>query len=114
MGLLFKIYNELGGGYPEKVYQAAVRQELVDKNIGFLEQVEADLYYAGKKLNRFRLDFVIEHKIVLELKVCSHFRPRDYYQILGYLKQNKLDLGILASFARTGVKYKRILRGYSH
>jgi len=112
VGILFKVYNELGGGYQEKIYQAALRKELINNEVGFIEQVWVDLFYGGDKLDRYRLDFVIEHKIVLELKVTPRFSPRDIMQVLGYLKKSKLELGILASFSRQGLFFKRILRGY--
>ena len=111
VGILYKVYNELGGGYQERIYQAAVRDELINQKIGFLEQATANLYYKGSKIGAYRLDFIIEHKIVLELKINPSFTSRDILQVLGYLKQSKLKLGILASFNRRGIHFKRILKG---
>jgi len=113
VGILFKVYKELGGGYQEKIYQAAIKRELIKNRIGFLEQVNVDLLYDGNKLSNYRLDFIIEHKIVLELKVTPKFTPRDIMQVLSYLKQSNLQLGILASFNRQDIFFKRILRGRS-
>jgi GxxExxY protein len=113
VGILYKVYNELGGGYQERIYQAAVRKELLGHKLGFIEQVKVDLFYEGCKLHRYYLDFVVEHKIVLELKVAPRFTPRDIMQVLGYLKQSGLHLGILASLNRNGVFFKRILKGKS-
>lgn len=112
MGILYKVYNELGGGYQERIYQSAVRKALIKNKIGFLEEVWIDLYYDAGKISRYRLDFIIEHKIVLELKVGPRFTPRDIMQVLGYLKRSKLELGILVSFSRKKLFYKRILRGW--
>jgi len=95
IGLLFKVYNELGGGYQERIYQSAIKRELTDNKIGFIEQVSTNLIYKGQNLRRYRLDFIIEHKIVLELKVSPKFYPRDIMQVLGYLKQSGFELGIL-------------------
>jgi len=111
VGVLFKVYKQLGGGYQEKIYQAAVKRELIKNKIGFLEQVNVDLLYDGNKLSNYRLDFIIEHKIVLELKVGPKFTPRDIIQVLSYLKRSGLQLGILASFNRQDIFFKRILRG---
>ena len=112
VGILYKVYNQLGGGYQEKIYQSAIRRELIKNNIGFIEQVWANLIYDGEKINQYRLDFIIEHKIVLELKVTPKFTPRDIMQVLGYLKQSNLKLGILVSLNRNDVIYKRILKDY--
>ena len=111
VGILYKVYNELGGGYQEKIYQSAIRKELIESKIGFIEQVKVGLLYKGNKLYRYYLDFVIEHKIILELKVTPRFTPRDIMQVLGYLKQSGLELGILASLNRNAVFFKRILKG---
>jgi len=113
VGVLYKVYNELGGGYQEKVYQAAVRRELLNNKLGFIEQVKIDLFYDGNKIHRYYLDFIIEHKIVLELKVTPRFTPRDVTQVLSYLKQSGLSLGILASLNRNEILFKRILKGKS-
>lgn len=111
VGLLYKIYNKLGGGYQEKYYQQAVRRELFAENIPFLEQVKVDLNYNGKKIGRYFLDFMIDHKIILELKITPTFSSRDIMQVLNYLKQCNLELGILASLNRNTIVYKRILKG---
>jgi len=111
IGVLYKVYNELGGGYQERIYQAAVRKELIKNKLLFIEQACIDLTYDKDKLCQYRLDFIIEHKIVLELKVTPRFTPRDIMQVLGYLKRTGLELGILASLNRNGIHFKRILRG---
>lgn len=113
VGILYKVYNELGGGYQERIYQAAIRRELSKQKIIFIEEAWVDLLYDGNRLSRYRLDFIIEQKIVLELKVAPRFTPRDIMQVLGYLKQSKLELGILASLNRKNMIYRRILRGYN-
>jgi GxxExxY protein len=112
MGILFKIYNDLGGGYQEKYYQNALKHAFDKANIPYLEQVRADLISDGKFIGRYYMDFIVNHKIVLEVKVKCFFTQKDIRQVLGYLKRSNLDLGILVSFADTGIKYKRILRGY--
>jgi GxxExxY protein len=114
MGVLYRVYNQVGGGYQEKIYQKAVKAEFVSANIGFLDQVKVDLFYNSKQLHKYYLDFIVEHKIVLELKTASFFSHRDIIQVLNYLKQADLPLGILVSFSRNGLKYKRILKGSSY
>ena len=111
VGILYKVYRKLGGGYQERIYQAAVKRELIKNKIGFIEQVNIDLIYDKNKLTRYRLDFIVEHKIVLELKVGPKFLPRDIMQVLSYLKQSHLQLGILVSFNSRDIFFKRILKG---
>ena len=111
VGILFKVYNQLGGGYQEKYYQQAIKRELFCSQIPFLEQVRADLNYNGRLIGRYYLDFIIDHKIVLEIKAVPAFSTKEIMQVLNYLKQTDLQLGILASLNRNNLFYKRILRG---
>jgi len=111
IGILFKVYNQLGGGYQEKYYQQAIKRELFVNQIPFLEQVRTDFNYNGKIIGRYYLDFIVDHKIVLEIKTTPSFSTKDIMQVLNYLKQSSLQLGILASLNRNNIIYKRILRG---
>jgi len=111
VGILFKVYNELGGGYQEKYYQRAVALEFKKLGVDFKEQVPVNLSYNGKNIGKYYLDFVIENKIVLEIKAIPRFYTRDIKQILAYLKRTGLTLGILASFSKGELKFKRILKG---
>jgi GxxExxY protein len=111
VGILYKVYNKLGGGYQEKYYQEAVKRELFAEKIPFLEQTKVVLNYNGKVIGRYYLDFLIDHKIVLELKTTPSFSQRDIMQVLNYLKQSSIELGILASLNRNSIIYKRILKG---
>lgn len=109
IGAVFEVYNELGYGYQEKIYQKALALNLEKKNIAFKEQVKTDLIYENQVIGKYFLDFLIEDKIILELKIGSYFFKKDYEQIRGYLTANKLELGILILFSKNGVKSKRIL-----
>ena len=113
IGILFKIYNTIGGGFQEKYYQRAIKNVLRNEKIPFLEQVRVDFELNGTNIGRYYIYFVVDHKIVLEIKVRSFFSKRDVKQVLGYLKKTGLELGILTTFSSEGIKYKRILRGRS-
>jgi GxxExxY protein len=112
MGIMFKIHNKIGGGYKEKYYQEMLKSEFLREGIHYLEQVKVDLMYGGRKVGTYYLDFLIDHKIVLEIKSKSDFSSRDIRQVLEYLKKTGLELGILVAFARDRLKYRRILKGY--
>ncbi len=112
VGILFKVFKELGAGLQEKHYQKAIKLNLQKERIPFLEQVRVEIDLYGNTIGRYHLDFVIDHKIVLEIKSRSQFYRSDFQQILGYLKKSNLELGILARFGKDGVKTKRILRGF--
>lgn len=109
VGILYAVYNELGSGYQEKYYQRAVKIKFTKEKIAFKEQVPVELKFEDENIGKYVLDFVVESQIVLELKIASYFRKRDYQQVKAYLKAKKLELGILAIFNEEGVSYKRIL-----
>lgn len=111
VGILLKVYNELGGGYQEKYYQRAIALELTKNGLNFKEQIKIDISYNGKNIGKYYLDFVIENRIVLEIKIVPCFYARDVKQVLAYLKATGLSLGILAAFTKGELKFKRILKG---
>lgn len=107
--ILFKVYNELGYGYQEKYYQRAVEKEFQYRNISYKKELNSDLSYHSKSIGKYIIDFIIEDRIILELKVANDFYKKHMNQVLGYLKARSLKLGILAIFAKDGLKYKRIV-----
>ena len=112
IGILFEIFNNLGPGYQEKYYQRAIFSAFKKQNIHFQEQVLIPLIYLDKKIGEYFLDFVVDDKIVLEIKKGDRFSRKDIEQIYGYLKAKKFKLGLLANFTNHGVKFKRILNLY--
>lgn len=111
VGILFEVYNALGGGYQEKYYQRALEKEFQSKSIKYKSQLPVRLKYKGDNLGIYYLDFLVEDKVILEIKIASKFYPKNIKQVLGYLKANNLKLGILACFNRNGLMHKRILKG---
>ncbi|MCX5750205.1 MAG: GxxExxY protein [Candidatus Saganbacteria bacterium] len=111
VGILYAVHSALGSGFQEKYYQRAIRQILEKEKIPYLEQVRTELIVYGVSIGRYYIDFIIENKIVLEIKAKNYFSQKDIKQVLGYLKKSGLELGILAAFTPDGLKFKRILRG---
>lgn len=112
VGILFKVHSELGNRYGEKYYQRAVEIELKKRGLSYIKEVAVDLKYQGEKIGKYLLDFLIENKIVLELKTVGQIRKEDIRQVLAYLKATKLKLGLLADFRSQSLTYKRILNSY--
>jgi GxxExxY protein len=109
VGILYDIYNELGFGYQEKYYYRAIKNRLIKAEFKVKEQLPTKLVSDGKIIDRYFLDFLIDDCIVLELKVAEMIYPRHIKQVIGYLKANNLNLGILAVFSKSGVIIKRVL-----
>lgn len=109
VGILFKVHSELGGKYQEKYYQRAVEVALKEEGLSYKKEIAVDLSFKDTKIGKYFLDFVIEDKIVLELKATPRFNREDFRQISSYLKAKNLKLGILANFRGDKLVYKRIL-----
>jgi len=112
VGILYKVFKDLGSELLEKHYQRAIAAALKTARIKFIEQHPVKIFYEGKLIGIFYIDFLIqigEAKIILEIKKNENFGVRNIKQVYGYLKPLDLKLGILANFTKTGVKYKRIV-----
>jgi len=109
IGILFDVYNHLGPGHHEKYYQRAVSYELHKRGIGFKEQLFVPILYRGKTIGRQYFDFLVDDKIVLELKKGSRFSRRHIEQVSEYLKSSGYKLAIIANFGGKGITFKRIV-----
>jgi GxxExxY protein len=109
VGILFKVHSRLGWRYQEKYYQRAVEIALKGDKLSFKKEIAVDLSFNGEKIGKYFLDFLVEGKIVLELKTKPEFDKEDFRQIMAYLKAKNLKLGILANFRGEKLVYKRVL-----
>ncbi|MBU4369417.1 GxxExxY protein [Patescibacteria group bacterium] len=109
VGILFEVYNDLGAGLHEKYYQRAMTKALTKAKISFREQAPVVMKFQGDKIGKYFIDFIIENRVIVELKKGERFSPKHIFQVVAYLKATKLKLGILAHFGHDSVKFKRIL-----
>jgi GxxExxY protein len=106
---LFEVYNSLGYGHLEKVYQRAIAMALKAAGIKFVEQLYVSIMFNGKNVGKNYFDFLIEGKIVLEIKKGDYFSKSHIDQVYQYLIGKNLQLGILAYFAPRTVHIKRVV-----
>ncbi|MBI2514764.1 GxxExxY protein [Candidatus Wolfebacteria bacterium] len=109
VGIAFEVFNELGWGLPEKDYQKAMVKEFSNSGISFKEEYYIPLKYKASSISRYFADFVVDDKILLELKVVPRLGYVHTKQTLIYLRNAGIKLGILLYFTRDGVKYRRII-----
>ena len=109
IGILFDVFTGLGYGFKEKHYQKAIETTLKQLGIDYKKELPVRVDYKGKFITTLYLDFLIDDKIVLELKQGNRFNKSDIEQVYQYLKAANLKLGILARFTSSGVKFLRIL-----
>lgn len=111
VGILFEVHSSLGGVYQEKYYQRAVESSFKRKNIKFERELMVDLFLGDDKIGKYFLDFLVEGRIVLEIKAVPRLLPIHFRQVSAYLKSKNLDLGIIANFRGDKLVFKRILNG---
>lgn len=109
LGCCFEVFRTVGSGHRERYYENALKQEFQNKKIEYKSQVYYPSKYKGTAVGKNYLDFLINDKIILELKVGEHFKNSYLDQVLGYLKYTNLKLGIIATFSRDGVKSYRVV-----
>ena len=109
VGAAFEVFNSIGWGFSEKHYQKALWEELKNRNIDLKKEVYIPLKYKNANIGRYFADFIVDGKILLELKVVSRLGYVHAKQVLEYLQSASLKLGILLYFTRDGVKYRRVI-----
>ncbi len=109
IGCAFDVYNSLGSGHHEKYYQRALIEAFTEKQITFQTEISSPLSYKGKVVGRNRLDFLVDGKVIVELKKGNNFSKTHVDQVLEYLQTYQHKLAILINFGSQGVVFKRIV-----
>jgi GxxExxY protein len=114
IGLCIEVHREIGPGLLESAYEAALAYELTTAGISYERQRDTPLIYKGVKLDcGYRLDFIIEGELILELKAVSELAPVHHAQVLTYLKLERRSLGLLINFNMPTLKdgVRRVVAG---
>ena len=111
IGAIYQVRNIYGSGQKELVYQNALAEELQQLNLPFKREVSITIKSpkTNKTLGNYRLDFLIDEKIILEIKAIK-FTPRKIeQQLYSYLRSTPCELGFLVNFGSTNLYLKRII-----
>ncbi|TRX01896.1 GxxExxY protein [Flavobacterium gawalongense] len=104
----YEVYNELGYGFLEKVYQNAMYFELKSQGFKVEAQKQIKVYYKSQLVREYFADLIIEDSITVELKACECLMDEHKAQLLNYLKATKVEIGILLNFGTTP-EFKRLI-----
>ena len=96
--VFYEVYNELGYGFLEKVYQNAMYLELKSQGFKVEPQKQIKVYYKNELVGDFFADLLINGVIILELKACESLVKANYVQTLNYLKATNIEIGLLLNF----------------
>ena len=111
IGASFEVHKFLGNGFQEVIYQRALAWELTQARLSFVREIEQEIFY--KKLQEpigtRRADFVVEGKVLVELKAIIELEDVHLAQILNYLKAYKLEVGMLINFGSKSLTFKRLV-----
>lgn len=108
VGAFYEVHNVLKTGLLERSYQEALEIELTDRGIRCEREVAVALHYKGRKIHGFRLDLVVEGKIILECKTSETYHTRHDAQLRNYLSISGLPLGMILLFGSSAV-HKRFV-----
>ena len=99
IGAAIAVHRELGPGLLESAYQACMCRELTLRQIAFRSQVDLPVHYKGILLDcGYRIDFVVDDRVIVELKSVERLAPIHESQLLTYLRLSKLRVGLLVNF----------------
>lgn len=109
LGCCFEVYNVLGYGFLEKVYQNALFEELKLNGIKAELEKPITVIYKEKNVGDYKADILVEDKIILELKAEKIYNKLHEAQLINYLKATGIKVGYLINFGQEKVEYQRLI-----
>ncbi len=107
IGVFYDVYNELGHGFLESIYETAMVIALREKGMTVEQQVEIPVWFRGQKIGTFFADLLVEGVVIVELKAVRSIDPSHEAQLLHYLRATEIELGLLLNFGvRPEIKRK--------
>jgi GxxExxY protein len=104
----YKVYNTLGHGFLEKVYENALAIELKKVALAVTQQESVKVYYDGVQVGDYIADIVVSGLVILELKTSESLRPEHLAQLTNYLNATDKEVGLLLNFGKKP-EFKRVL-----
>jgi len=111
IGASFDVHSFLGNGFQEVIYQRALAWEFSQKGLTYAREIEQDIYYKNlpEPIGTRRADFVVESKVLVEIKAIIEIQDVHLAQALNYLKAYKLEVGLLINFGSKSLTFKRLV-----
>ena len=96
--IFYRVYGKLGYGFLEKVYENAMMIEFNKEGISAIAQAPIKVLYEGEVVGEYYADFMVEEKIIVELKASNALAGENEAQLLNYLKASNIEVGLLLNF----------------
>ncbi len=110
-GVIFKVYNELGFGHKESVYRKALAIEFNKQEIHHKEEPRLEIKYDGLSVGVYVPDFLVDDKVIIEMKSVDFLPKEAEKQLVYYLKGTSYRLGLLVNFGASKLEIKRKIWG---
>lgn len=110
IGAAMEVHRHLGPGYLEAVYHKALMVELTHRKLPYACEAPIELTYRGEKVGEYRLDLVVDQKVIVELKAVHHLDLIHIAQTINYLKASRLQLALLINFGDISLKFNRYVQ----
>jgi GxxExxY protein len=98
--VFYDVYNELGYGFLEKVYQNSMYLELKSKGFDVEAQKQIKVYYKNKEVGEYYADLIVNNLVILELKAAEAIVEEFEWQLINYLRGTKIEVGLLLNFGK--------------
>jgi GxxExxY protein len=109
IGCSMRVHQKMRNGYQEKIYQACLGFEFGKAGLSFSVETELPVFYDEVEVGRRRVDFLVERKIVVEIKAVSALTDAHLAQALNYLEVLNLEIGLLINFGAKSLEFKRLI-----
>ncbi len=106
----YNVYNKLGYGFLEKVYENAMVIELKSMGLKVEQQVKIKVFYNGQEVGYYIMDIVVENIVGVEIKACEALCVEHTYQLINYLKASQIEVGLLLNFGKDPEIKRKIFR----
>jgi GxxExxY protein len=108
IGVFYEVYNELGHGFLESVYQKSLILALIESGLVVHSPIDIPVYFRGHQVGAFEADVLVEKCVLLELKAAHSIHSSHQAQLLNYLRATDIEIGVILNF---GVKpeFKRLV-----
>jgi len=110
IGAAMEVHRKLGSGFLEAVYQRASAHELQEQTIPFDEQVHLPITYKGELIGDYIADFVVDSKLIVEIKAVSRLNSAHQAQAMHYLAATCLRLALLLNFGAGSLEHRRVIK----
>jgi GxxExxY protein len=105
-----EVHGVLGNGFQEIIYQRALEIEMLAQGLDFTREHEMKIYYKGVDIGTRRVDFLVENKVMVEIKALSTLEDVHLAQAINYLEAYGLEVGLLLNFGARSLQYKRVMK----